>query len=132
MAPDPADRYPTCRALADDVERWMADEPVTAWREPLSRRAQRWARQNRPPVTAAAAAVLTALAGLGAVLAVQRGANRVLTARNADLDRANTSLREAIHQKDAANTALGEANERVQAQFELAREAIRSFKEEVD
>ena len=25
----------TPRALADDVERWLADEPVTAWREPL-------------------------------------------------------------------------------------------------
>ena len=33
------DRYPTCRAFAEDVERWMADEPVTAWREPLPRRA---------------------------------------------------------------------------------------------
>ncbi len=97
-----------------------------------SRQAQRWARRNRPLVTAAAAAVLVALAGLGAVLAVQRGANRVLAARNADLDRANTRLREAIQQKDAANTALGEANDRVQARFELAREAIRSFKEGVE
>ena len=71
-------------------------------------------------MTAAAAAVLVALDGLGAVLAVQRGANRTLAARNADLARANTNLREAIGQKDAANTALGEANERVQARFELA------------
>ena len=35
MAPQPEDRYATRRALADDVERWMADEPVSAWREPL-------------------------------------------------------------------------------------------------
>ena len=76
--------------------------------------------------------LLAGVAGLGAVLAVQRGANRVLAARNADLDRANTSLHEAIQQKDAANTALGEANGRVQARFELAREAIRSFKEGVE
>ena len=26
----------SCRALAEDIERWMADEPVSAWREPLS------------------------------------------------------------------------------------------------
>ena len=26
------------RALADDIERWMADEPVSAWREPLPAR----------------------------------------------------------------------------------------------
>ena len=37
LAPRPEDRYPTARALADDVERWLADEPVTAWREPLRR-----------------------------------------------------------------------------------------------
>ena len=31
------DRYGTCRALAEDVERWMADEPVSAWHEPVPR-----------------------------------------------------------------------------------------------
>jgi len=40
MALRPEDRYPTPKALADDLERWMADEPVTAWREPFSRRAR--------------------------------------------------------------------------------------------
>ena len=35
MATEPEDRYPTPKALADDLERWMADEPVTAWREPF-------------------------------------------------------------------------------------------------
>jgi tRNA A-37 threonylcarbamoyl transferase component Bud32 len=132
MATRREDRYGSARALVEDIERWMADEPVSAWREPTWRRAQRWARRNRPLVTAAAAAVLVALAGLGAVLSVQRGANRVLSAKNADLDRANTSLREAIEQKDAANAALGEANGRVQARFDLAREAIRSFKQGVE
>ena len=24
-------------ALAEDIERWMADEPVSAWKEPWSR-----------------------------------------------------------------------------------------------
>ena len=38
MANRPEDRYPSCRALADDLERWLADEPVSAWREPLGRR----------------------------------------------------------------------------------------------
>ena len=37
MALSPEDRYTTPRALADDLERWMADEPVSAWREPWSR-----------------------------------------------------------------------------------------------
>ena len=110
MATKPEDRYGSCRRLAEDVERWLADEPVLAWREPVLRRAQRWARRNRPLVTAAVAAVLVALGGLGAVLAVQRGANRALAGRNADLDRVNISLRDAVQQKDAANAALAEAS----------------------
>ena len=36
----PDDRYASPKALAEDVERWMADEPVTAWRESLARRAR--------------------------------------------------------------------------------------------
>src|SRR4051794_27302287 len=50
MAAEPKDRYATAHALAEDVERWMADEPVSAWREPLSRQARRWARRNRTAV----------------------------------------------------------------------------------
>ena len=47
----------SCRALADDIERWMADEPVSAWREPFSRRARRWARRHRTAVPAAPVAL---------------------------------------------------------------------------
>ena len=53
MAQRSEDRYSSCRALADDLDRWMADEPVSAWREPFSRRARRWSRRNRTAVTAA-------------------------------------------------------------------------------
>ena len=38
MALKPADRYGSPRALADDIERWMADEPVSARREPAAER----------------------------------------------------------------------------------------------
>ena len=41
MAPRPEDRYATPRVLADDIERWMADEPVLAWREPWPDRVRR-------------------------------------------------------------------------------------------
>ena len=82
MALKPEDRYGSPRALAEDIERWMADEPVSAWREPMARRARRWGRRNRTVVATAAAAVLVALAGTGAVLAVQTRANLDLRAAN--------------------------------------------------
>ena len=81
MATQPEDRYATPKALADDLDRWMADEPVTAWREPFARRARRWARRNRTAVTAAAVALVAGVVGLSAVLAVQTRAKADLADR---------------------------------------------------
>ncbi len=110
MALRPEDRYPSCRALADDLDRWMADEPISAWREPLARRARRWARRNRTAATAAAVALVAGVVGLAAVLAVQT--------------RANGRLQQA-------NTNLAQANLREQQRFNLAMEAIKLFQGEV-
>ena len=38
MATRPEDRYSSPQALAEDIERWMADEPVSAFREPIATR----------------------------------------------------------------------------------------------
>src|SRR5262249_32572115 len=116
----PEDRYPSSKPVAEAVERWMADEPVTAWREPLARRARRWARRNRSLVMTASAAVLVALAGLAAVLAVQTRANARLRQANLDLEIANAK----VHR---ANAELQSANERERQRFDLAVEAIRRY-----
>ena len=57
----------------------MADEPVTAYREPLARRARRWAKRNRTAFTGVAATLVAGVIGLSAVLAVQTKANAELT-----------------------------------------------------
>ncbi|MGC4004285.1 MAG: hypothetical protein QM811_14670 [Pirellulales bacterium] len=43
----PEDRYPTAQALADDVERYLADEPVTAKRDTLLERVGRLVVRHR-------------------------------------------------------------------------------------
>ena len=106
MANQPGDRYPSCRALADDVERWMADEPVSAWAEPWTRKLSRWLTRHRTGVTGAAAAVLAGVVGLSAVLAVQARANATLADKN---------------------TALTAANAKIEARYNLAVEAIKTF-----
>src|SRR5262249_27875526 len=65
MATRPEDRYDSCKALAEDVERWMADEPVSAYSEPWALRLGRWARRHRPLVASTAALLLTATVALG-------------------------------------------------------------------
>jgi hypothetical protein len=66
MKPNPAERYASVAELADDLERWLADEPVSAYREPLFVRIRRWARRHRTLVVAATAAVLLTAMALGA------------------------------------------------------------------
>jgi serine/threonine-protein kinase len=76
MALKPADRYASPKALAEDVERWLADEPTTAWREPWAVRARRWAARHKAGVAAAAASVLVAVVCLGVATVLLTAANK--------------------------------------------------------
>jgi serine/threonine protein kinase len=64
LAGRPADRYPSALALAADVERWLADEPVTARRQPLREGLRRYVKRHRVLATGVGAAALVALASL--------------------------------------------------------------------
>jgi hypothetical protein len=39
---NPADRYATAKDLADDLRRWLGDEPIRARRPGLYQRARKW------------------------------------------------------------------------------------------
>ncbi len=68
MAAAPAERYATANELAEDVERWLADEPVGVFEEPMLMRAARWARKHKAIMATAAAILLTAIVALSAGL----------------------------------------------------------------
>ncbi len=77
MAKDPEDRYETPRSLADDIEHWLADEPVKAYAEDWIERRGRWLRQHRTWTYAAAAALLgIAMAATIGVVVVDRARRR--------------------------------------------------------
>jgi serine/threonine-protein kinase len=88
MALKPEARYATAQVLAADVEHWLADEPVVAYREPLRSRASRLVRK-RPGL---AGSVLVGV-GLAAVfLAVVAG---LIQRQKTDLEQANARERAA-------------------------------------
>jgi serine/threonine protein kinase/tetratricopeptide (TPR) repeat protein len=120
MSMRPDDRYPSPRALAEDVERWMADEPVSAWREPWARALSRRLARHRTIVTAAGAALVAGVIGLAAVLGIQARANTRLERANADLASANARV-------IRANADLEAATERERQRFDLAMAAIKLF-----
>ena len=57
---EPARRYETAGALADDLTRWLRGEPVTARRAGAARRAWKWVKRN-PAVAGLSAAMILAL-----------------------------------------------------------------------
>jgi serine/threonine-protein kinase len=120
MALRPADRYPSAHALAEEIERWLADERVLAHREPAWDRARRWMRRRRTVVAALATGLVAATVGLAAVLVVQTRANTALLSANLDLALANQRI-------ELVNRGLQLANARERTRFDLALEAIQTF-----
>ncbi len=103
MALDPDLRYPSARALAEDVERWLADAPVSVLREGVADRLRRFARRHRT-------AVLTAMGGLLAVALVATvatvliSASRDVAVRLAE-DNGRLAESEAVARKSAETLA---------------------------
>ncbi len=82
MALRPEDRYASVRELARDLEHWLADEPVSAYREGRLERAGRWLRHHRTWTYAAGAALIgIALAATIGAVFIERGRRREADAR---------------------------------------------------
>ena len=80
LAKLPAERYATARDLADDLGRFLHDQPIQARRPSVFERATKWTRRHRSVFMSAVAALLLTVAGLGIAT--------VLTARAYDRERA--------------------------------------------
>jgi hypothetical protein len=76
LAPHPAERYANVTAFADDLRRYLNDEPVVAHPGTLIFRAGKFARRNRLAVSAVAAVVVALAVGLAATLWMGAEANR--------------------------------------------------------
>jgi serine/threonine protein kinase/Tfp pilus assembly protein PilF len=60
LAKEPATRYASAAALAEDLERWLKHQPIQAKRSGFVTQGRKWVRRN--PTTAVLAALLIALA----------------------------------------------------------------------
>ncbi len=66
---DPSERYQTVGALADDLRRYLADEPIAAKRESLAHRYVKLARGSRRSITVGLLVLLCLASGLtGAIV----------------------------------------------------------------
>src|SRR5262249_40495456 len=99
----PERRYPRVKDLAQDVQRFLAGEPVSVYPEPLSARLARWRRRHRTAASGIGALLLAAVVGLsiGTVLI------------NRERARAEASFRQAREAVDELFTITAARSPRV-------------------
>src|SRR5262249_36053641 len=101
IARDPRHRYQTAGALAEDLERFLADRPIRARRATAPERVWRWCRRNR----ALAASTAAALAAL-VLAAAARWVGYVHTTRALEGEARKSHEAAAATQKAEANVEL--------------------------
>jgi serine/threonine protein kinase len=100
IAKDPAARYHTADAMAEDLKRFLDDRTILARRSTASERLVRWCRRNR---------VVATLTGTVAALLV--AAIMILTISNVAITRERDATSNALKEKDRA-LELARANEK--------------------
>ena len=109
-------RYETASGFARDVKRYLDDEVVEARPPSPGYRIGKFVRRHKGQVIAAGVVLLALLAGIaGTTWGLLREA------------RAKTRLAESLVRDRKANTDLSAANVKVQARYDLAVEAVKTF-----
>jgi hypothetical protein len=93
MARQRTQRYPAAEELARDVQRYLADEPVSVYRESQVARIGRFVRRHRTKVAVAAAMTLVTLisSGIGLFVWIE-SRNRAMQETEARMGRLKTSV----------------------------------------
>jgi tetratricopeptide (TPR) repeat protein len=109
------DRYASAAALAEDVERWLADEPPRVYAEPTSAAVGRWLRRH-------SSAAMTAAAGISLLLLVLLAASALLLAAH----QAAVAARSKAEQAEASALA---ARDKATRNLERTIEVVGRFVE---
>jgi serine/threonine-protein kinase len=99
LAKRPGDRYGRVEDLAQDVRRFLADEPVSVHHDPISTRLLRWGRRHRTAAASVAALMTSALVTVS-IAAILIGRER---------NRAERSFQEARRAVDDYFTTVSES-----------------------
>ncbi len=127
---DPAQRYATVAALAEDIERHLHERPVLAQPDSLVYRAGKFVRRNRLAVAAASAVVTALIAGTAVAvvqariaLGEQRRADSEaqLARQSVRISNANLTLADFL----AGDLAAQRSTTDLEAQFERAATMVR-------
>ena len=130
---EPAKRYPTAAALADDLRRFLAGEPIQARRLSVGERAIRWAKRH--PTTAAVAAVslLALVVLLAGVLVHNARLQEAFASTDRQRVRAETNFQKIMaalaQQRVLAQQRLAPVPEAEAVRQELLEEVVRACRQ---
>ncbi len=140
IAKRPEERYASAQGLADDLEHWLADEPVAALQDSFTERAARMARRHRGATLSTVVGMLI-VAIVSSVFAVllnwqtniartQKAAAERLATQKAELaekeQKANQLAQKLAQDKTLLATKESEARKRADEQSQLALATIKS------
>jgi eukaryotic-like serine/threonine-protein kinase len=122
MAPVPGHRYSSPTALAADIDHWLADEPITACPETMTRRLARWGHRHQTLAAAAAVGLIGVAVGLAVALVLIYQDRQRLSQANASLVEENADSRVTLGTERAARSDADahwlEARDQLAAQSE--------------
>ena len=136
LAKRPADRYASCQEMADDLRRWLADEPIEARRLRPAERVLRWCRRNPlvSSLTLVVAVLLVLVAGVSTAMAIRvsvarSNAEAALAQAEQAQEQTETARQQAAdraHAAEAANRSEAEARRNVEAALAKAEQATKA------
>jgi tetratricopeptide (TPR) repeat protein len=130
---EPARRYATAAALADDLRRYLADEPVLARGPGAMYRAKKWVRRHRLAVGVSLLIVTSLATALGVSLVALEEKRKALVAEAEQRQQAEQARDEAQQRtREAAAARAKEAAARTQAeQARVVADVARSRAEDL-
>ncbi len=87
MAKERSDRYESAAVLAEDVQRWLADEPISSYREPTLQRLARWSRRHRAGMLTGGLTLLLIVASASGGFYLEARRNRQALAHRSPIER---------------------------------------------
>ncbi|MEE2707333.1 MAG: protein kinase [Planctomycetota bacterium] len=118
MSKDPSNRYASALDLKNEVQSWMADEPIDCYTDSWWTRCSRWTRLHRRLINSAALLMLLATVGLGI-------GNRLL-------NRAHRQTKEEKETAERAVSALERTKKNAETDFRRARTVIEGLSLEIN
>ncbi|MFO0898424.1 MAG: serine/threonine-protein kinase, partial [Pirellulales bacterium] len=128
LAKNPLDRYATARELADDLQRFLLDQPILARRPTPWVRTQKWLRRHPSVVVSTVVILLLGVVGLSiSNLMIGRARASAVSAWNEEQKKANEAEEQrklAVQQTKLAQQRLTQARELVDLLIRISDEDL--------